>query len=242
MWDAEKDDDSAFEHRLDVVVREIGTRGLMVPETVETFRVPTTVSAPVVTSAPAPAPAPDLAPEQMFSSGVQASTPQSPSQHQQQQALQQATSTVGSSGVHGSYGEMLSLLQEERGRTDAKLEAQRNETEKLRQEIFDLERRLLQQSLTLHEVISVAQVEALLARLAAMHRAQLLIDDELFAIEDMVADFAEARAAFSVVTMEVVAHNAVVGKVHKLLVLNESIPGDAMLVRQLRRKFLQKEP
>jgi hypothetical protein len=35
MWDAEKDDDAAFERRLDTVVREIGERGkLLAPEAV----------------------------------------------------------------------------------------------------------------------------------------------------------------------------------------------------------------
>ena len=55
MWNAEKDDELAFERRLDAVVREIGDRGkLIVPEAVTPFREPT----------PAPAPAPATAPKQ----------------------------------------------------------------------------------------------------------------------------------------------------------------------------------
>ena len=49
MWDAESDDDAAFERRLDSVTREIGDRGkVLLPEAVTPLREP----------APTPAPAP----------------------------------------------------------------------------------------------------------------------------------------------------------------------------------------
>lgn len=52
MWDAENDDDAAFERRLDAVVREVGERGkLIVAESVP----------PVRERAPPPAPAPEPA-------------------------------------------------------------------------------------------------------------------------------------------------------------------------------------
>ena len=82
-----------------------------------------------------------------------------------------------------------------------------------------------------------AQVEALTARLEALHAAQLLSDDEMFGLEDTIADFVEARASFGVVTMETVHTNRVVGKMHKLIAVSEGMPKDAMLARQLRRKF-----
>jgi hypothetical protein len=58
MWDAEKDDDAAFERRVDSVVREIGERGklAMVSEAVPPFHEPSPAPAP------APAPASSLAP------------------------------------------------------------------------------------------------------------------------------------------------------------------------------------
>ena len=63
MWDADKDDDAAFEHRLDNVVREIGDRGkVLLPEAVTPLREPTPAPVPaptpaqVLVSAPAPAP------------------------------------------------------------------------------------------------------------------------------------------------------------------------------------------
>ena len=67
MWDADKDDDAAFEHRLDNVVREIGDRGkVLLPEAVTPLREPTPAPVPAPTPAqvlvsalaPAPAPAP----------------------------------------------------------------------------------------------------------------------------------------------------------------------------------------
>ena len=88
------------------------------------------------------------------------------------------------------------------------------------------------------EVISAEQVDAVTARLEALHAAQLLSDDELFALEDCVADFIEAQASYDVVTMEAVNANCAIGKVHKLVALGEGMPRDAMFARQLRRKFV----
>eukprot|EP01046_Picozoa_sp_COSAG06_P048976 COSAG06_NODE_7432_length_2507_cov_113.101329_3_plen_348_part_00 len=68
MWDAEKDDDAAFERRVDSVVREIGGRGklVMVSEAVPPFHEPSPAPAPApapsAAPAAAPAPAPALAP------------------------------------------------------------------------------------------------------------------------------------------------------------------------------------
>ena len=67
----------------------------------------------------------------------------------------------------------------------------------------------------------------------------LLSDEELFAMEDCVADFLEARAACDVVTAEIVHANAeVMGKLHKLVALSEGLAHDSMFARQLRRKFV----
>ena len=82
------------------------------------------------------------------------------------------------------------------------------------------------------------EVDAVTARLEALHAAQLLSDDELFALEDCVADFIEAQASYDVVTMEAVNANRAIGKVHKLVALGEGMPSDAMFARQLRRKFV----
>ena len=58
FWDADQDEDAAFEGRLDAVVREIGDRGkLMLPEAVTRFDEPTPAPAPAPQRGLAPAPA-----------------------------------------------------------------------------------------------------------------------------------------------------------------------------------------
>ena len=86
MWDAEKDDDAAFDRRLDGVLREVGSRGKQLllseavpPPSLEPTPAPAPASAPTlkaqapppttrasVVPAPAPAPAPIVAPAQAF--------------------------------------------------------------------------------------------------------------------------------------------------------------------------------
>ena len=63
MWDAENDDDDAFERRLDSVVREVGERGkLLVAESVPPARERAPPPAPAGEPAQAVAPAPARAP------------------------------------------------------------------------------------------------------------------------------------------------------------------------------------
>lgn len=79
MWDAEKDDDAAFERRVDHVMREIGERGkLIVPESVPPERgtAPTPTPAPEQTSVstPAPTPAREQAPAPVLASSSASTT------------------------------------------------------------------------------------------------------------------------------------------------------------------------
>ena len=113
---------------------------------------------------------------------------------------------------------------------ETRMEEQRQQLQEQRQQIEELK--------APQEAISAQQVEALTARLEAMHAAQMLSDDELFAVEDCVADFVEAKASCEVVTMETVNTVRAVGKAHKLVALGEAMPGDGMFARQLRRKFV----
>ena len=121
-------------------------------------------------------------------------------------------------------------MREERQHMETRLDAQRRENEKLRQEVFELQ--------LPKEAVSMEQVEALVARLQTLHSAQLLSDAEVFALEDTVADFAEARAALGVLTVDVVRSIDALSKVHKILAVCEAMPRDEMLARQLRRKFV----
>ena len=146
--------------------------------------------------------------------------PATPQSQQQQLAV---------AGVEGTEVVSVKFMREEREHMEAKLEEQRQETTKLR---LEMEKRLAPK-----EVISAEQVDAVTARLEALHAAQLLSDEELFALEDCMADFIEARAAVDVVTMETVNTVRAVGKMHKLVSLSEGL-GDPALARQLRRKFV----
>eukprot|EP01046_Picozoa_sp_COSAG06_P060920 COSAG06_NODE_13153_length_1288_cov_1.280067_1_plen_133_part_10 len=77
FWDADQDDDTAFDRRLSAVLREVGDRGkVVVSEAVPPFREPTPAPAPAplparspalaaaaaASATPAPAPAPARAP------------------------------------------------------------------------------------------------------------------------------------------------------------------------------------
>ena len=140
-----------------------------------------------------------------------------------------------------SLADAKEMLQDQRvhdAQLQAQLQQQLAENEQQRREIKLLEARV--QELTAPtEVGSAQQVEALMARLGALHAAKLLSDEELFAMEDCIADFLEARAASDVVTAEIVHANAeVMGKLHKLVALSEGLPNDAAFARQLRRKFV----
>ena len=87
---------------------------------------------------------------------------------------------------------------------------------------------------------------ALQARMEALHAAQLLADDELYVLEDLLADFVELQAAVpegEVLTKDAiysaVGHScAPAVKLHKIALLSDKMAPDAAFARQLRRKFL----
>ena len=145
----------------------------------------------------------------------------------------------------GSFEQIVVFMREEReeakadrAEMEAKLERQRSDMEtKLEQQRTEMEAKI-EQLTAPREAVSAEQVSALTARLAALHAAQALSDDELFAVEDCIADFLEAKGSFDLVTMDVVNASRAMGKVHKLVLLSEGLPDDAMLARQLRRKFV----
>ena len=130
-------------------------------------------------------------------------------------------------------------------RTEDKIERLREEMkaekEEMRAEMkaeATAEKEELRRELAPAPVVTDEQLAALEARLEALHAAQLISDDELFAVEDCIADFFEAKATFEVATLEIAGANRAVGKVHKLVLLSEGVAKDPMLARQLRRKFV----
>ena len=92
------------------------------------------------------------------------------------------------------------------------------------------------------ELISAEQLAALQARLESLHAAQLLTDEEYFALEDLCADYLEVQTfAAGVLTQEVVGSNPAYGEVAKLaqlIAVSEGLASDAGFARQARRKFV----
>ena len=94
------------------------------------------------------------------------------------------------------------------------------------------------EAVTPRPAVTEEQLATLQSRLEAMHAAQLLTDEELFSLEDCLADYFELKATYSVVTAEMLHANADAVKLLKLIVLSEGLGKDAAFARQARRKFM----
>ena len=98
---------------------------------------------------------------------------------------------------------------------------------------------------TVTEAVSVEQLVALQARLEVLHAANLLADEEMFAIEDAIADFSDLRQSLLPQTITVEQVNAAPGntfesavKLLRIVGASETFGSDASFARQLRRKFV----
>ena len=103
---------------------------------------------------------------------------------------------------------------------DAQRRAMETKMEAMRDEA--MEARVRDAQLQLHG----QQVTALQARLEALHASKLLADEELFALEDAIADALEAPDEDD-------------GRAARMVALSVRVAGDAAFSRQLRRKFVQ---
>ena len=111
-------------------------------------------------------------------------------------------------------------------------------------EEMELKLEQLRKELAPTEAITAEQLAAFQARLEALHTAQLLSDDELYALEDLIGDFCDLRESVApqVLTLEMARATpgdsfAVVGKLRKLVAAAETFTADAALARQLRRRL-----
>jgi hypothetical protein len=224
MADADKDDDAAFQMRLEPVVRELGQRGRAKPSDAVSLAKGPAAAAASATTTPSPA---ALAPE---GGPVAARSPQQP---------------IGGTGTGTGYSldeltafmERQHTIQMERdaqakadmaeleAKFEAKLEAQRQE--------------MLQKHAPSVVVITDEQFAALQLRLEALHASQLVTSDELGVIEDLCADFAEVQAAVGgVMTNELLLAFEPAAKLKRLVGVSEKIQSDAAFARQVRRKFV----
>ena len=152
--------------------------------------------------------------------------------------------TVQPTGLVTSPAEMSALFREirqdakaERDELETKIKAEHKvEMDQMRAEIEKLKPAPPQ------ELISAEQLTALQARLESLHGAQLLTEEEFFALEDLCADYLEVQTfAAGVLTQEVVGSNPAYGEVAKLaqlIAVSEGLASDAGFARQARRKFV----
>jgi len=78
------------------------------------------------------------------------------------------------------------------------------------------------------------QLAAFQARIGALHTAQLLSDDELYALEDLIGDFCDLRESVEMARATPKHSLAMMGKLRKLAALAETFADDATLARALR--------
>eukprot|EP01043_Picozoa_sp_COSAG02_P058077 COSAG02_NODE_7167_length_3141_cov_3.358317_2_plen_267_part_00 len=233
--------DVAFMKQVDAVCRELGESGKPkapsachmaegVPPSARAAHARSPASVP--DSAPAPAPTPALAPAAALTSAADRNfTPSMERQYSQSPAVVQRSADDAS--ILGILLEQQRLMHERsEAKADKLLEEAKADNQEMQQQLKDIEAKLM-----LQEVVTMSQVAALEQRLEALHTTKLLSDEELYALEDVVADFFEAKAACGIVTMQVANANHAVGTLHKLVVLSEGVSKDGTLARQLRRKF-----
>ena len=128
----------------------------------------------------------------------------------------------------------LLLAREDKMREDleAKMEAK---TEKMEQQLEKMREEMKPAAPA--EVVSKSQIAALQARIEALHGAKLLGDDELYALEDAVADYLELKPSIGIATLETVNASEVASKLLKLISMSEGIATDSAFARQARRKY-----
>ena len=131
---------------------------------------------------------------------------------------------------------MNALRKEEREIVEAKMEClqakvdqQREEAEAQRQyQAKEAEAQRQHQAKEAESHRQLASLPALQSRLERLHASKFLMDEELFRLEDVIADSLEEEAGGSGGGRDRVA---------KLMVLSDRLASDAALARQLRRKF-----
>ena len=99
---------------------------------------------------------------------------------------------------------------------------------------MELKLEQLRKELTPTEAITAEQLAAFQARIGALHTAQLLSDDELYALEDLIGDFCDLRESVEMAHATPKHSLAMMGKLRKLAALAETFADDATLARALR--------
>ena len=132
---------------------------------------------------------------------------------------------------------MVSAMEKQRAEMQALLEEERRENITLREQASELALREQALEAQLAAVVgeqtfeakltAKSKVAALQSRVQALHAAHLLTDEELYRIEDIVAD-----------SCEVDSGNGEGAAVANMIALSEKMAQDGAFSRQLRRKFV----
>ena len=157
---------------------------------------------------------------------------------EQQQMLMEREGKI-ETRMEAQRQETKAMLEQQQGNIEAMLEQQRQEmeqqrqaTEQQRQENTQLREQALLREHEALEAKLVAAVEskvgALQLRVQVLHTAQLLSDEELYSLEDVIADGCEAAPG----------GEGGDDRVTKMIALSERMAADGAFSRQLRRTFV----
>ena len=262
------EEESFFEQRVDALTGEIGDRGRARQSRLQEAVPPEPAPEP----APAPAPAPNLAAARALAPAPApqpAQAPLAPAQNVMARAPaagaggddDEFTPTMLQSPapvqvVSAGLEELSALFKEirhdakaERDEMEAKMETRLAQARAEMETKAKADMDALREEMTPREqqpAISDGELITLQARLEALHAAELLAEAELFAVEDLVADFVELQATVpdgGVLSQEAI-YSAVGGscapavKLHKLVRLSNKMGSDAAFARQVKRKFV----
>ena len=114
---------------------------------------------------------------------------------------------------------MVSFMREEREMMVSVMEKQRAEMDELREAATKAEQAVVEADQAAIKA-RTRDLIALQSRLEALHAAKLLADEELYAVEDIIAEEDDAD-----------------GRVAALITLSGKMAGDGAFARQLRRKY-----
>jgi hypothetical protein len=265
LYDLQDADDAVFQAKVDPIVKAVGDRGKIESRVQEAV-----TTAPTPAFQPTPEPTPTLVPATSNRTGSgsapSAPTPEcftptmqnltSPMALEQQQHSM-ATSSASLSELTAIFRELREISREQhddakadRMAMEAKMERQRAVAQAERAEMqARMEARIEQQRVELtppppQPAITDTQLATLLMRFEGLHAAKLLSDEELYALEDLVADWAEIQASMVEQVVTEVMLYAAAGDafgsgtiVHKLIKISAVIPSDPGFARQVRRRL-----
>ena len=269
MWDADSDDDLAFKRRLDPVLREIGDRCKIIPETQQKLRNPSVEHVPISTLPTARAPRPPasapVTPHDNMSSSPSVQQQSTEARPAPPMTTVQHVPSFSSSMPSGSFAEMATFIRVERAQLEAKLEMQRQELEariETQRQVSESQRQEWEARLEMQRQANEAQWQAHEMKLEKAWEAKLETQRQMWELRFEQSrrdalDAPELQARFEALHGSkllsddelYILENLVIdnledseragGVVGSLARLSERVASDAGFARQLRRKYIR---